>query len=128
MTIETNQISATARMAAQKGDWETVVTCAQELLRRDDSDPEGNFLTGLVEKAARRPESAIASFVRTLELNPDRYDAAIELASSYAKNRDYGKAGALLQQYEGHLDNSPRYLEMAGSAYTIINILCNISR
>ena len=122
MTIETNQISATARMAAQKGDWETVVTCAQELLRRDDSDPEGHFLTGLVEKAARRPESAIASFVRTLELNPDRYDAAIELASNYAKNRDYGKAGALLQQYEGHLDNSPRYLEMAGSAYTIIKM------
>ena len=122
MTIDTNQISATARMAAQKGDWQTVSTCAQEILRRDDDDPEGHFLTGLVEKAAMRSEGAIDAFTHALQLNPERYDAAIELASRHAKNRDYRKAGALLDQYESYLGNSPRYLDMAGSAYTIIKM------
>lgn len=69
---DTNQLSTAAQTAARKGDWRTVNACAQEILRRNDGDPMGYFLSGLVESAARRPERAIAAFSRTLQLDPER--------------------------------------------------------
>jgi tetratricopeptide (TPR) repeat protein len=116
------RLSAKARKAAQSKDWATVSACAGEILRHDGASPEGHFLAGLVEKAAQRPNQAAGAFARTLELDSGRYDAAIELASVRSVTGRHAEANALLERYESRLSNSPRYLDMAGLAYSSIGM------
>ena len=103
-------------------DWGTVASCANEILRRDMHSAEGYFLTGIVEKVSQRPVKAVAAFENALTLDADRYDAAIELANQYSVLRRNADVAALLEKYEKKLDNSPMYLDLAGTVYTEIGI------
>ena len=116
------RISAIARKAVQHQDWTTVDTCAQEILRHDNASPEGHFLAGLVMKASNRPVKATEAFARALELDADRYDAAIELADQHSIARRNADAAALLSEYVGRLSNSPLYLDKAGTVYSDIGM------
>ena len=122
MAIELSQVSIKARKAVRSQDWATVAACVHEILQRDKDSAEGYFLTGLLEKAQQKPLKTIAAFERALELNSDRYDAAIELASQYSISRRNGEAAALLEKYEEKLSNSPMYLDLAGTIYTEIGM------
>ncbi|MCM2311079.1 MAG: sulfotransferase [Steroidobacteraceae bacterium] len=122
MTASLEQLSAAARRAVQAGDWSTTQACAVEILRRDARSAEGHFLNGLAEKAASRPLRAAAAFARALELDPQRYDAAVELADEYGRSFRHGEARALLEQHEPHLRNSPRYLNMAGLTWSLLGM------
>jgi len=122
MNNHLREVSAAARQAVSRKNWATVAACAREILEKDDADPEGHFLSGLVAKAASSSEEAIASFTRALELSAERYDAAIELAWQYSAARRNGDAAALLSQYEDKLSNSPLYLNMAGTIYLQIGL------
>ncbi len=82
MTINLSQLSERARAAVRSQDWGTVSACANSILQQDANNPEGYFLTGLVERVSGRPALAAQAFVRALELAVRRYDAAIELAMS----------------------------------------------
>jgi tetratricopeptide (TPR) repeat protein len=115
-------LSVRARRAAQSKDWRTVRDCAQRLLAAEPADAEGYFLLGLAEKAGNRPLVAASAFARALELDAERYDAAVELASQYTVARRNGEAAALLGRYEDRLANSPRYLDMAGTVYVDIGL------
>lgn len=116
------RISTTARRAVELQDWAVVDKCAKALLAHAADDAEGHFLTGLVENASRRPVRAAQAFARALELDPERYDAAIELAHQHCIGRRNAEAAALIGQYAGKLGNSPRYLDMAGTVYTQIGL------
>lgn len=116
------RLSAMARQAAQSKDWNTVDSCARQILNVAPGDPEGHFLVGLVDKAAQRPLRAAEAFERALALDTGRYDAAIELANQYSIARRNADAAELLVRYEGKLSNSPRYLDMAGTVYTEIGM------
>jgi tetratricopeptide (TPR) repeat protein len=122
MSPTIRQIAATARKAAQSRDWATVSACAGEILKRDGSSPEGYFLAGLVEKASQRPIKAAEAFAKALELDAGRYDAAIELAEQHSVGRRNAAAADLLARYETQLNNSPRYLDMAGTVYSHIGM------
>jgi len=122
MVDELRRLSAAARRAVQSRDWATVGTCAARILRQDAGSAEGHFLTGLVEKAAQRPVKAAEAFERALELDPGRYDAAIELADQRSWGRRNGEAVALIEGYVDRLGNSPRYLDLAGTIYTQIGM------
>jgi len=117
-----SQVSAAARNAVFKRDWPTVEACAKEILRNEQLSPEGHFLAGLVEKASRRPASATESFATALELDVERYDAAIELANQHTVARRFAEAAALVSKYEDRLSNSPLYLHMAGTIYSRIGM------
>jgi tetratricopeptide (TPR) repeat protein len=122
MTIDLSQISTIGRKAVRKQEWETVAACANEIIRRDNNSAEGYFLTGLVEKVSRRPLQAIAAFEKALQLDTDRYDAAIELASQYSISRRNVEVAELIKKYESKLGNSPMYLDLAGTVYTEIGM------
>ena len=122
MTDELLQISKMARRAIEALDWNTVSACADEILRRDPKSAEGYFLAGKSEKAQKRPIKAREAFERALELDPARYDAAIELADQYSVARRNGDAAKLLAQYADQLSNSPVYLTLAGTVYTDIGM------
>jgi len=119
---EFERFSAAGRRAVELGEWTTAARCAGELLRRDAGNPEGHFLSGLVEKAAQRPIKAAEAFAKALELDHKRYDAAVELADQHSVGRRNAAAAALLAQYEAMLHNSPRYLDMAGTVYVHIGM------
>ena len=114
--------SVMGRQAVQKQDWAAVSNCATELLKQNSESPEGHFLSGLVEKAALRLAKASEEFATALELDPERYDAAIELANQHCAARRNGEAFELLVRYESMLGNSPLYLDMAGTVYSDIGM------
>lgn len=116
--VNSEQISGVARNAAQSGDWPSVQACAAELLKRDDANPEGHFLAGLVYKARQEPQSAAGAFARALERDARRYDAAIELAAQYLGLHRNAEALRLILTYEPQLANSPLYLDMAAELYS----------
>jgi tetratricopeptide (TPR) repeat protein len=122
MNESSSILSVLARKAAQKQDWATVSNCAKEILKQNNRSPEGYFLTGLVEKGSSRPAKAARAFEKALELDENRYDAAIELAHQYFIGRRNADAANLLGNFEDMLDNSPRYLDMAGTTYTDIGM------
>lgn len=96
--------------------------CANGILSRDKENVEGYFLLGVAEQAANHPKKAVAAFEAVLDREPGRYDAAIELASQYSIARRNSEVQALLEKYTGMLDNSPRYLDLAGTVYTEIGL------
>ena len=118
MKFNPAQTSAIARKAVQTRDWATVSACASEILKQDKKNPEGYFLSGLVEKAAGRSKKATAAFSKAISLDAGRYDAAIELANQYLILLRHGDALELLQRYESRLGNSPLYLDMAANTYS----------
>jgi tetratricopeptide (TPR) repeat protein len=115
MSETLEQLSARARNAAFRRDWNLVVACSRAMLERDDASAEGHFLSGLALKAAGRPDAAIAAFERSLALDAGRHDAAVELAHQLVGRRRHGDAAELVGRYQGQLANSPVYLNMAGS-------------
>ncbi len=122
MTAELNRISTAARRAVVSQDWARVSACAMEIRRRSPEDPEGAFLMGLVQKAAQRPAAAAEYFEHALGLDADRYDAAVELANQYLALYRYGEARDLLEKSRDKLENSPLYLDMAGTVYSAMSL------
>ncbi|MCH9005521.1 MAG: sulfotransferase [Proteobacteria bacterium] len=122
MNGEVKNLSNAGRQAIAQQDWATVHLCANGILSRMPNEPEGHFFMGLIEKASEHPKKAIAAFETTLQLDPNRYDAAIELASQYSMGRRNGEVAAVLKRYEAKLDNSPKYLDMAGTVYSEIGL------
>lgn len=123
MTVQEIQaLSQRARMAAQRGEWDELGRCATRITQLDGNSEEGHFLAGLYQKAANQPRLAIESFEKALQLNEARYDAAIELADRYLIARRNSDARRLLDKYSSHLDNSPRYLDLAGTAYSTLGL------
>jgi tetratricopeptide (TPR) repeat protein len=122
MNSEIENLCVAGRRALSQQDWSTVQLCANGILSRDGDNTEGYFLLGIAEKAAGRPKKANAAFEAVLSRDSGRYDAAIELASQYSMGRRNAEVVALLEEYSGKLDNSPRYLDMAGTVYTEIGL------
>ncbi len=116
------RVSAAARKAISQKDWARANACATEILKSDSGNAEGHFLTGIVSMAARQPAIAGKAFAKALELDEERYDAAIELARLASTERRNGDAADLLRRYEGKLQASPMYLNLAGSLYTTIGM------
>lgn len=110
------------RRAWRKGDWATVDHCANEILGREAEHPEGWFFRGMVLKAAEQPVNASKAFEKVLELDADRYDAAIELAGMHSMGRRGAEAADLIARYTDKLENSPKYLDMAGVVYSEIGL------
>ena len=120
MTPRTEQLSIAARRAVQARDWTTVQQLASEIQNREDGGAEGFFLAGLVEKAGRRNAAAAKNFATAIELEPGRYDAAVELASQYAGLLRYGDAFDVLENLAVGMRDSPRYLDLAATVYSRI--------
>jgi len=111
-----------ARKAARAGNWTSVKTCADEILKQDKQHPEGWFLSGLLQSAAGKNGEAVASLSKSIRLDPKRFDAAIELASQclvFLRNRE---AVALVQRYLPSIANNAYYLDMAAGIYTRLGL------
>lgn len=119
---ELARLSKRARSAAVQGDWLTVKDCAAEILRHNVRYPEGHFLAGLAERAAGRTTEAAQAFECALRLDATRYDAAIELASQLRQLGRHGDALQLLKAHESRLNNSPMYLDLAGTIYSRLGL------
>lgn len=117
-----SRLSVIGRRAVGARDWQTVDSCATEIQRLDPNSPEGWFLRGLADKVQTRPLKSIEAFEKALQLDPARYDVAIELANQYSIARRNGDAADMLARYKDALGNSPLYLDLAGTVYTEIGL------
>ena len=116
------QLSQQARMAVQRRDWASVAMLAHQIVQLNPNEPEGHFLNGLVAKARGATQDALAAFSKALDLDSNRYDAAIEKANQLLIALRHGEACELLEKHEGQLVNSPLYLDMAGRLYTTLGL------
>lgn len=119
---EIQQLSTYGRTAWRQGDWATVDRCGNEILHIDNENAEGWFFRGLAFRAAEKPRFAAEAFEKAIELDPIRYDAAIELAGLHSMGRRGAEAAELIGRYEDSLENSPKYLDMAGVVYSEIGM------
>lgn len=122
MNPELIKISQLSRQAAQQKNWPMVSEGAARFIALAPEMPEGYFLKGIALRAGGDLKGAVESFEQALTADAARYDAAIELASILVELPDADKAVSLLQQYENALENSPKYLDMAGTAYAALDL------
>jgi tetratricopeptide (TPR) repeat protein len=122
MNDEFTRIRLAATQARRARDWEVVGSYAGHMMQRWPEEAEGHFLAGLIERLNQQPRKATAAFERALTLDDNRYDAAVELANQYSIARRNGDAARLLDRYGTALDNSPVYLDLAGTVYTEIGL------
>lgn len=122
MSDEAKRLKTKAMQAHRARDWAMVAACAAGLQKIDSEDADGFFLAGLAARASSQPRKATEAFEKALQLDGRRHDAAIELANQYSFARRNGEAARLLSDYETAIQNSPRYLELAGSVYTDIGL------
>jgi len=115
-------VSRAGRQAVVARDWGRVHACGLEISRQAPADPEGPFLLGLANKPAGHFQQAADHFSKALLLNDQRYDAAIELAFQNVLLNRLAEAKALLDGYRDRLANSPMYLNLAGEAYSRMNL------
>ena len=111
------KVSTAARQAAQAKNWTQVKSHARDILSRARDSAEGYFLLGLAESASNERERASKAFSRAIQLDDRRYDAAVEWAALHMRANQYGEAVELLGEHVAKMDNSPRYLDMAGTIY-----------
>ena len=116
------KVSAAGRRAVAARDWQRVASCGRKINSIAPQDPEGPFLSGLSLKASGRIEEAVEQFERALQRGSHRYDAAIELAFANVLLNRHAEARQLLDTYSKMLGNSPIYLNLAGQAYTRMNL------
>ncbi|GHA11373.1 sulfotransferase [Arenicella chitinivorans] len=96
---------------------------AGQILNVEPNSPEGLFLRGLSSRAQGHADAAISALQAAFSQDPARYDAAVELAAIYSLQRQNSKAADLLERVVPLLNNSPRYLDLAGTVYTEIGLI-----
>jgi tetratricopeptide (TPR) repeat protein len=122
MSTNIPQLIAAAGQAMAQKNWLLVQNLADLILRADPQNADGHYLTGTVHRAQRRSSDAIDAFKKGLELDPRRYDIAIQLANSYSITRRNSDAAEILGEYEDHLYDNPHFLDLAGTIYTEIGL------
>lgn len=121
-TLSKDDLSRQARQAMSRFDWETVKRMADQIIDDDKSSAEGLYLRGMAQKGQRQFKEARKSFQQALAADERRYDAAMEIAALFSSMRRNGEAFALLDKYEGDLQNSPRYLDHAATTFVGIGM------
>lgn len=120
--LNISQLGIEARKAMRVRNWGAVQYCAKQILALEPQSPEGNFLLGLVYKAKKQPEDAVKYFESAYSIDGRRYDAAVELSSQYLISKRYKDAYYLLIDQVEKLDNSPLYLDMAGTNFVELGL------
>ncbi len=117
-----DSLSQSARQAFNQKNWAEVERHAKAIIALDKKEGEGYFLLGLMANAKRDRVSAMKVFEKCLSINPHRYDAAIELANIYSRQRRNGEAAELIKRVTPMMQNDPRYLDLAGTTYVQIGM------
>ncbi|HZS85826.1 MAG TPA: XrtA/PEP-CTERM system TPR-repeat protein PrsT [Stellaceae bacterium] len=93
LSIPAVSVEIEADLAA--GKVEAAAAAADDLIRRNPTDPLGETLRGIVALRKESVEAARAHFSRALELQPDFVTAIIDLAQSYRVERRFAEARAV---------------------------------
>lgn len=115
---EQHLLSKQARAAFHRGDTAAFDQAFQEFSRLFPDSAETSFLLGLRERSQQHPKLAADAFAKALAINPERYDAQVELAAVHSVLQDPNKAIELLRSLPPKIENSPMYLNLAGSVYS----------
>lgn len=112
-----DELSKLGRTAWKYGDWSALELIVKSMRSEDNDHSEIEFLQGIATKNLLSSVEASVYFAKGLALDESRYDCAIELASAHTASLKYEDSFTLLQKYQHLLNNSPMYLNMAGTTY-----------
>jgi len=121
---ETNEniLTQAARDALSNKDYNAVEELADAILRLNGNSDEGLFLAGKSALYNRNLEKAQACLTKSFQINPARYDAAVELANIYSRIRRNADAFRLIEAATPLMQNSPKYLDLAGTILVEIGL------
>ena len=112
-----NRLSQQARDAIFRRDWQTLGRAASAMLQEAPHDAETLFLAGVHAKSQQEYALAIDYFRRGLEIDPERHDLTVELASQLMRTKEHSEAHGLLVSAGARLSNSPYYSDMAATTF-----------
>jgi thioredoxin-like negative regulator of GroEL len=115
---EQHPLSQQARAAFHTGNLPAFEQSLQQFDSLFPASAESSFLLGLLERARQHPKLAADAFAKALAINPERYDAQVELAALQVVLQDPNQAMELLGSLPREAQNSPMYLNLAGSVYS----------
>ncbi|MDH5434010.1 MAG: sulfotransferase [Gammaproteobacteria bacterium] len=107
-----------ARDAFHRNDWISLLTISNRIINDYKHESEGYYFSGIANKGLRKYDLAIKSFIRALEINDKRFDAAIELADIYLIFLRYTDSFEVLDRYIRLISNNPYYFHLSGKIYT----------
>jgi tetratricopeptide (TPR) repeat protein len=88
--------------------------CLEDWLSRAPDDTQALFLQGCFWQQVQRPQMALASYRRVMELDPERDDARWRLAQCLVQTSDPGEAiGHLEYLHRRHPENQEMAVELA---------------
>ena len=87
------------------------------MLQEAPHDAETLFLAGVHAKSQQEYALAINYFRRGLEIDPERHDLTVELASQLMRTKEHSEAHGLLVSVGARLSNSPYYSDMAATTF-----------
>ena len=117
MKNQLHRLIGDARQAIQTKNWRQAQHLCREIIQIFPDNAEGHFIYGIASKASGDIETAISQFKKSLALEENRYDAAIELANLYFIQQKHDQSLLLLEQYESHISKNPTLLDMAGVTF-----------
>jgi len=112
---ENKTLIVSARRALSVKDYDVVEGIARSILRLNANSDEGLFLLGKAALQKGNFQLAETSLIKALKLNPRRHDAAVELANIFSHRRRNAAAFNLIDAAIPHMQNSPKYLDLAGT-------------
>ena len=120
--ISIGEFSQTARAMIQQQRYAEVIVFSKQIQVIHPNAAEVHFVLGLAEKRSRNLQGAKQSFEKAINLDTQRYDAAIELAELLVVEGDFKHAFFILTHNEPKLVKSSYYLNIAGTCYTKIGM------
>ena len=79
------------------------------MLQEAPHDAETLFLAGVHAKSQQEYALAVDYFRRGFEIDPERHDLTVELASQLMRTKEHSEAHGLLVSVGARLSNSPYY-------------------
>ena len=113
---------STARQAIARKDIGTLARTADAILNINPLSDEGLYLMGKAAFLQKDMTRAERSLRQAFDVNPKRHDAAIELAHIFSRSRRNGEALSLINAAIPLIQNSPKYLDLAGTILVEIGL------
>ena len=114
--------SQQGRKAISDKNWQYLAEVVREVFAEFPEEAESHFLLGKLLSAQNNIKGSTHTFEQVLAIDPERYDAAIELAHLYTISRRNKDAYSLVQKYQDKIDKSPVYLSAVGMVYDNIGM------
>lgn len=111
-----------SRQLLRAGAWTELNSLCRKLLTTWPQEPQGHYLAGTLAGQAEKYGVASKAFEHVLQLDPNRYDAAVQLARCCVRTGQHARARQLVETALPKLSNNAYLLDVAASVFSHIGL------